>query len=194
MQERELSTTPSGRNGEWKTKHTLLGLPAELRNKIYYYALTKLENDNFGNNHIEINPSSHKEPGLLRVCSQTRNEASPIYFNQFIWLIVEDTALPLAKSHWFWKKVDLEHRHIIFEGRCDWTKLRIWFKMCHGGEFMLPGFYGGDAAWETIQEAFCIAIDTRESSWESAELVLRSFKRGVDLVSQGGYALSGDWD
>lgn len=172
-----------------EAKLSLLDLPAELRNEIYHYALT-----NFDDDHFEIYRGYHKEPAILRVCSQIRNEASPIYFNQSIWLIVENSGLPLVKSHWFWNKVDLDHRHIIFEGQCDWTRLRWWFKMCHEGVFRLPGFYGGDFPWETVQEASCIAIDMREYSWRNTELVLRSFQRGVELTSRGGYWLPGDWD
>ncbi|EME44942.1 hypothetical protein DOTSEDRAFT_23045 [Dothistroma septosporum NZE10] len=57
------------RNRRNKRAH-LLGLPGELRNKIYHFAL-------MSNPWIKVVATGPIQPPLLRVCRQTREEALP---------------------------------------------------------------------------------------------------------------------
>lgn len=52
----------------------LLGLPGELRNRIYRAALLE--------DHIDVTNASFTEPGLLRTCKLIRHEAGPIFYTE----------------------------------------------------------------------------------------------------------------
>ncbi|EMC98624.1 hypothetical protein BAUCODRAFT_50523, partial [Baudoinia panamericana UAMH 10762] len=54
----------------------LLGLPAELRNLIYTYALVESKT-----RHINVHETGHTEPPLLLACRQIREEAAPIFYS-----------------------------------------------------------------------------------------------------------------
>ena len=70
----------------------LLGLPAELRNKIYHLVLPDALTTN---NQILWRDAIKEQPGFLQVCTKFRNEALPIYY-AMITPLVETHAEAIA--------------------------------------------------------------------------------------------------
>ena len=69
-----------------QSQSRLLQLPAELRNQIWEYAVVNAEHIvvKFTGRYVDIRKP---QPGILRICRQTRKEASPFFFQQHRFIV-----------------------------------------------------------------------------------------------------------
>ena len=103
----------------------LLDLPAELRNRIYEHALAT--GPTHGRQDLPISEGRHNEPGLLRACRQTRQEATPIFYHRWeaFNLFVTDGRFEPQLQHWVWTKVDPDKLRVDYHGQLDWEDLTV---------------------------------------------------------------------
>ena len=90
----------------------LLGLPAELRNRIYRYALV-------GQAPVDVGAKKTlDEPALLAVCKQIRNEALAIYYHESRFHVCAPFTISYDSTKWLvstaWlRALDTERLHLI---------------------------------------------------------------------------------
>lgn len=115
-----------------RSSNSLLGLPAELRNRIYRFALIKPKT-------IDIDQSKWPthQPALLKTCKQIRREALGVFYfeNKFCariydWdPVVKDRFSRLMVAY-NTKCPQLSHS---FKGSPNWTNLLEWLRAVHEG-------------------------------------------------------------
>ena len=134
LNEGKLSDTDSN---EWvevsntSATSTLLSIPAEIRNKTHRFAAVS--------NQIIVPPNCQptKEPGWLRTCRQTRQEAVGIYYqeNQFVFRIDNFNAGACLK----WTEQSKLHLHAstgyVVSHSTNWANLVKWLKAFWGRKF-----------------------------------------------------------
>lgn len=114
----------------------LMGLPAELRNKIFELALLDQES-------INVSASGYERPGLLTTCKQIAHETTGMLYSgrTFHFHIQEFDTKPL---HAFLRTTMSEARfphlnsiHISITSSLspDWFNLLQWLEGCHNGSF-----------------------------------------------------------
>jgi hypothetical protein len=100
----------------------LLELPAEMRNKIYRYAL-------INENCTTLTDSNCNQPALLRTCRQIRTEASILFYSQNKFQL--DVSQPLHArglphvQYWLWTMPDRDEFNIIVEGNIEWYLFNV---------------------------------------------------------------------
>jgi hypothetical protein len=170
-----------------------LDLPAELRNRIYDYALA---GPTHGRQDIPVSEGRCSEPGILRACRQTRQEATPIFYHRWevFYLIVTDGKFEPQLQHWVWTKVDSDKLRVDYHGQLEWDDLMVWFSLCHQGIIEVKKFCDGTYENETVEKAFKMAAAMKTASWAVTEQVLTLFKEGAEDASQAGFDLSTHWN
>lgn len=166
-------------------KPSLLGLPAELRNEIYRYALVEGE--------ITIGLAGLVQPGILRTCQQMRCEASGIYYqeNNFTITIINLRSLVPAR-HWLINAGLDEHRILELRGGLNWSNLNAWLRDYHEADRYLKVLWNGDDGWaqyKAVGNAFEIVDLMLDLPWSRVEAVLEKFREGLRATSYG----SGGW-
>ena len=153
----------------------LLGLPGELRNRIYRYVLVSDET-------IHIDPDCFQQPALLRTCTQVRNETSSIYYkeNDFEFEVLEFNISALmswwqhGRSHYQVAPPPASYCEIDEIGtRAD---LLSWLRRAHRGD--VPFFVAGErSVWwmKNIAHFFkTVRILGDETPWEKVVKVLEN--------------------
>ncbi|KAK5168810.1 uncharacterized protein LTR77_006119 [Saxophila tyrrhenica] len=85
-----------------RKRASLLGLPAELRNVIYFMVLN---NNTGGYLDLSIDASNHQQPAILRTSRQIREEAIKIWYGNSFVLYTDRFKLepqPEGPEHWIW--------------------------------------------------------------------------------------------
>lgn len=160
----------------------MLGLPAELRNHIYNFALTQAHE-------IKVCENRHNtEPGLLRTCRQIRKESSSIFRkdNEFN-LAIFDFKLAPQPNHWIWSTTLDE---FSFYGADSWENAKAWLKAYHAGEGPNMAREVSDSSDDSVKvliEAFNLVEALDGVSWDVVEPALEAFKKAVD-------AKKGSWN
>ncbi|KAF2167340.1 hypothetical protein M409DRAFT_53947 [Zasmidium cellare ATCC 36951] len=118
----------------------LLGFPAEIRNRIYEYALIE-------HNNINVPPTGMAQPGVLRACRSIRSEATKLYYanNKFNLAIQDYNG---AAYVGFYKTIQLydssdtlaSNIEMVFSGGPNWQNLLRWFEAAHAREIWSPLF------------------------------------------------------
>ena len=163
----------------------LLTLPAELRNKIYDYAL--VEPDKI------IVDEDLKLPGLLFTCRQTLQESLGIYYGNAFFLKIKDCNMRLLTAFHKHKgnlagiaNVDLPPFLIWMRKQgVDWANLEDW---CHSvwkrDLLASTGHWRTDNDHKVIIAAHQIALNS--GSWESC-------KKQLDALRMVAGALNPKW-
>ncbi|KAK4613801.1 hypothetical protein CLAFUW4_09494 [Fulvia fulva] len=157
---------------------TLLGLPGELRNRIYRLAL-------FEENRIKIDATNHTLPPLLRTCRQIRNEATSIHLKENRFGIVIHNLYPQApvasSGHWYVKT----KYTVSWSGVANWENLKAWMKLRYNHELcgakasnspvnlVLSGAAGGASKMVKLMRA-------KGLTWDDIEPMLEEYKLGVE--------------
>jgi hypothetical protein len=164
-----------------QTNSKLMGLPGELRNRIYRYAITE-ESTIVIDRHTW---ASH-QPALLKTCKQVRYEALPIFYaeNEISTCIrdwnpvVRDRLNQVLMSH----KIRTPNPHHNFRGRPNWDNLKAWLKAAFEGETTgISSCVGKNRTLErkTIGVMFLLVdLAKKESDW-AAVLRLLEAQRGL---------------
>ena len=157
---------------------TLLGIAPELRNRIYYAALTrpKLLDVN--------NPAFQKQPALLSVCRQIRTESIAIYYtdNNFDYECCKlegSKVLPFCELQ---KKYRVDHKVKLQTVFCehpsyfDYQNLWAWLEAYHKDE-QAPrppndSKVGKRRSKKFVLQAFDLIDLMRRSQWSTVRLTL----------------------
>ena len=173
-------------------KYHLLGLPAEVRNRIYRFAL--IENDV-----LELSATSPTPPGLLIVSKQIREETVAMYYteNRFILVIVDFDGEAVTRPVEVYRKcftptgtgAQAKQQGIIgiyTAGVPNWRNLVGWCKAIHRGSMPVlkerPG--GGDRMNMSIAAIHKVVWGMRSRPWEEVEEVFEGFRKIMVLLDQ----------
>lgn len=168
-------------------------IPPEIRNSIWRNVLVSSDP-------IHVTKDQPHQPSLLRTCTQVREEASSIYFNenQFeLPMVGFDSTLGLkwctmAKPYLqksVAKVADLGRDRE--SGTETWADLKVWLQRAHAGEvprYVPDGRYtiGCD---ENAEELFDAMDELRDKSWAEAAQVLESCKDDIEEAEGVQYPL-----
>lgn len=129
---------------------------------------------------IDVRPGQDYEPrpGLLRVCRQTRAEASSIYYNQTKFdLFVPYMAGPPPAAHWLISKVPPQNVALMIH-RASWRALKGWLRRYYEGESM--GLMAEDGSYLRSHAKFFEIVEImRDSPWETASAVLEATTKAM---------------
>lgn len=184
-------------NNELPPKASLLGIPGEIRNRIYREVLLEeytiqigFMSFSFGyggRRHRETrDKGTSLEPGLLRSCMTIRREARPIFFNEnrfHIELYQAKMDPPLA--HWFWQHVPRSQRKVTHEEQTSWECFKPWLKAHWAGqlaEHVQEDF--AELIWEVtdnrvVWNMFKVVEELQDLRWEKVEKVLDLYAESV---------------
>lgn len=182
-------TQPATAEQDPPPQASLLGLPPELRNRIYREVLVKEElaiplvcGESFPEAIVQENVI---EPGLLRCCKKIRAEARPIFLsdeNEFHTWIGKGKLEPQL-GHWFWAT---QNRWIrVTEFDITWTNLEAWLDAYQEGRLDEEVFRevfdqrGGPAVLKVCMNAFNIV---RHLDGVEREVVLDVLEEFADTV------------
>ncbi|KAK4500662.1 hypothetical protein PRZ48_008851 [Zasmidium cellare] len=178
------------KNPKYKKLH-LLTLPAEVRNHIYEEVL--VESDN-----INVPATGMKQPALLRVCGQIRDEVTQMYYGQNIFTLnVQDyDGTAFAPFHkimmrvFATENVNTENTadttaekvapklEVVLHGGPSWANLSRWLHAVHAGEMWPIDVHGWDMVsvsneWMGVLTIFRTLMDAMlHLPWAEVERVL----------------------
>lgn len=168
-------------NNDRPPKVSLLGMPGEIRNRIYRLSL--------------IEPSlifvkskrSAVEPGLLRTCRILRKEATPIFHHENIFRTwVRKCRIAGKRYHWLWKLqgVPCERIGLVYEGKPSWSALKAWARIYRRNKMkgMSKNVTGQSRALRICCQAFEIADLMGHAPWKSVDDALEALKKAVDTA------------
>ncbi|KAF7190922.1 hypothetical protein HII31_08081 [Pseudocercospora fuligena] len=160
---------------------SLLGLPAELLNRIYREVLV----ENFKIPILEMNKPQY--PGLITVCRKTYQESRLIYLeeNTFeIYCFDYKVPMPLNTSkHWILHSKAT--RFVVYQGSLNWTNLMTWVKLWYEDKALRapePILQGGRLMPRLAARVFSIAEAMGQVDWDTMERVLEEVKMGFEDV------------
>lgn len=190
---------------------SLLTMPAEIRNRIYAYALAvpvilpddKLSDSDHAD--MDVLDFKGKHPALLRACRQTRREAISLYYENEFLLILEDFDstraiewIELAAKYvdrkrlcvqWDWKSLGYEGEegtgtNILELLRYAHADRMPPFNPCTmwQSEHWNPSRYDID---EHLERLFGIARDLSAVPWETVRSVLERYAEGTAIGNLG---------
>ena len=169
------------------TKPTLLGIAPELRNRIYYAALTH-------HNPLDItHVACRKEPALLSVCRQIRNESIGIYYtdNSFIFECCKldfRKLLPFCEHQQRYhaeRKLKVQvsmYRHAKIYDFCYFDRaeyVRAWLERYHKYPENTPRPCEKPKSDKHIVEAFDVIDTMRDRAWSAVEEKLSHIFRNI---------------
>lgn len=163
---------------------SLLGLPEKIQQQIYRHVLVE-------HGPVQISPSNHQQPGLVRTCQQLRMESLWIFEsgNTFSVDVVDSQpVLPTNfATHW-------AHQVLFglnFSGKPRWNGMKNWLKAFHEGR--APGlcYQSSDQSkeWIICEKAFQLAKTFRtiipDITFEEMEPMLEVWKEILSLQQVG---------
>lgn len=196
MRNTDWSQTFVNQNHETTTERHLLSLPPELRNRIYRYAVLEHED-------ICLSASGPQQPALLRVCTQTRQEAINIYYTENCFrLSVQDydgEALSQFCTNWqayFTPPADyvfetymLGIRGIVHTGKPSWPNLLRWLKACReaGAPRYCHGSETDSNESKMVSAAFSVMDAMGDAPWTDVEKAIE-FVRVALILENDAWA------
>lgn len=170
------------------TKPTFLGIAPELRSRIYYAALTQPEL-------IDISTSAaRRQPALLSVCRQIRNEAIGIYYtdNSFSFECCKvdwRKAFPFCDLQ---REYHVEHKLKLQVNMCGhrshMESLHTWLKRYHQFPEKTPRPTEGgkqELGNNSVLEAFDVVDKMRNKMWSAVEKELECTLHTIAYVQRG---------
>ncbi|KAF2167339.1 hypothetical protein M409DRAFT_22149 [Zasmidium cellare ATCC 36951] len=136
-----------------KKKNHLLGLPAELRNAIYGYALVKQEP-------VKVYARTTQQPALLQVSRQMRDEASSIYYqdNEFELVVMDYNGAAFAPFYSIIKRREYKVTQAVSSHRPDWKNLVAWMSAAyHDRAWGVEQNVAGGCAYPTMPRDYLAA-------------------------------------
>lgn len=167
---------------------SLLGIAPELRNRIYEYALISRESINV------FKVYNCKQPDLLKVCRQIRNEAISVYYtdNTFHFEACKMSGAEIVPFCRLQKKYATHRQAKLTTYMCDHrdyydeNNLRAWLKAYHAEPKLVPSLpqdaeYYRRNSKNFVVRMFGIAKSMHKKPWRKVERVLESFFNVVDM-------------
>jgi hypothetical protein len=167
-------------------------MPAEIRNQIYEEALlggdmAKYAVLCFPGDNLLIDKTNHKEPALLHVCRQVRDEAQPYYReNLRMWIMIKRLKLAPQPEHWIWKVLEIED--VVDRSPCKWDfdNLMEWARLYHEGRMSVYPtdeleYAGTDPCvrlcYDFVATFFTVVEDLKAVSWDVAKKALEPWRK-----------------
>ncbi|KXT13886.1 hypothetical protein AC579_2644 [Pseudocercospora musae] len=158
---------------------SLLGLPAELLNRIYREVLVC----NFKISILAVNKPQY--PSLITTCRKTYRESRLIYLeeNKFS-LYSYDYKMPMPRqptSHWIWHSEAT--RFVVYQGSLNWTNLMAWVKLWYEDRALRAlesSLQGGRLMPKLASRVFSIVEAMEDVEWITVERVLEEVKMGLE--------------
>ncbi|KAK3722638.1 hypothetical protein LTR37_002208 [Vermiconidia calcicola] len=158
---------------------SLLGLPGELRNRIYRDALLTDDSD------VIVDATGVPEPALLLTCKQIRAEGGQIYYSErafSIHISDYDTAVAVkwTRRHRLIRedyKIDAKCR-VVNTGYPHWVNLVSWLERLFNEEVFLRAFFpsqapaGTSTGLLTIGAMFASVQAMRGQPWSRVKTLL----------------------
>ena len=163
----------------------LLSLPAEIRNRIYNYALVE------GRIEIQSHSEPPPQPALLQVNRQIRSEARQMYYreNNFVWFINDYDCGTFIR--WSQSSERRKHANHIWKmgGLCVWENVLQWLEAIYYNRVDGPAWHGeervGDsAAVVHLMEAVRSMGWDQGLSWMEVKANLQHMRRALAAISQ----------
>ncbi|KAK5117155.1 hypothetical protein LTR85_008923 [Meristemomyces frigidus] len=157
---------------------TLMGLPPELRNHIYRFALVDETGD------LRVDAGHRLQPGLLRTCRQIREEATNIFFLENTFRINSiGLAPPVPERHWLTTRKSTRTVTIALPGPWDWANLKGWLRRCHqtGGYFNLRRDGTASKRIQVAAQTLCIMEALKVVPCDAVDKMLEEYKIGTGL-------------
>ncbi|KAF2173479.1 hypothetical protein M409DRAFT_15760 [Zasmidium cellare ATCC 36951] len=158
---------------------SLLGIPGELRNIIYRYALLQ-------DTMIKVSPATPSQPSLLWTTRQIRTEALPIFLAENTFKVdawdMELTIPSNYTAHWL-SKIAYKNFFITMRGKKDWGNLKGWLGRYARHE--VPGLAAGQPTSEAeiLAQAFeLVYCLLPHCGFEEMEGAIRAWIRSVELA------------
>ena len=153
----------------------LLELPAEMRNRIYQYAL--IDSDC-----VTLTHENCTQPALLRTCRQTRTEASGIFYSANKFQLeacspLRTRGLPQVQ-HWLWTIPGREEFDVKVKCIVEWEPFMCWLQLIHRGAIHVKRVYAGYQSLDRLlKEALSIARDYKGLPWSVTAYQLQDFRQ-----------------
>jgi hypothetical protein len=156
---------------------SLLGLPGELRNRIWRFAL--LEDGD-----ITIDVNHHQAPALLRTSRQCRQETAEIFYqeNAFLHCIVDLKSEP-QPNHWVWALPSKGH-FFVYNGGRSWTNFTDWLHLYHAKVIStIPARPNDpqDVFAAILGEVANIVIKAEKLPWANVVGILESLRKVMEI-------------
>lgn len=162
----------------------LLGLPAEIRIQIYWYATVAFK----GYVEISVRPPRGGPPGLLATCRQIREEASKLYYGQNYFLFsvakVNPDDLPRLSSQTLGMMAN--NFDICIVRGFNRKNIMEWLMRIHKGgverlyyELQYEDSYCGDEFRELFNTACRLAHDMQDQEWSRLQGHLNGMVSGL---------------
>lgn len=190
--------TKAANSTDSPSRTSLLGLPGEIRNKIYRHALVVHDTSHQpGSDLLDPIP---EQPALLRTCEQIRSEAASIYYaeNQFCLFLDDFIDTPaIAWIEHASRYVDRQQLQVQWDWGIwgvrhgDWPNLLQMLRHAHEGR--LPPFEAS-AMWSEstghgtdkhLERLFAITPGLAEVPWTNVEQVLQHYAEGTEIGIPG---------
>lgn len=159
---------------------SLLGLPAELLNRIYRSVLV----ENFKIAILEMNKPQY--PSLITTCRKTYQESRLIYLeeNTFeIYCFDYKVPMPLnTSSHWILHPT--ANRFLVYSGSMNWKNLKEWVKLWHEGRVTsAPKWSQSDRLMPKFgTRVFRVAEAVGKVEWSVMERVIEEVRMSLEDV------------
>ncbi|EME81185.1 uncharacterized protein MYCFIDRAFT_197978 [Pseudocercospora fijiensis CIRAD86] len=161
---------------------SLLGLPAELLNRIYRDVLV----EDFKIAIIETNKPQY--PGLVAVCRKTYMESRLIFLEENTFSVYcYDLKNPLPRqptSHWICHPTAT--RFGVYEGSLNWRNLMEWVKLWHEGKAMRapkPSLLSGGRLMPKLASGSFSTVEAMgKVEWSTMERVLEGVRMALEDV------------
>lgn len=158
---RDIDTSPK--------RASLLGLPRELRDMIYFKAVLQDEAEE-----IKISIARFQQPGICRVNKQLRRETLGLWYDDTHFVLrIRNLKFGPHAGHWVWTK----DPSMSPEGVNDWENFKEWLRK-YFGDRRTPRFqiYTSEQL-SVLSGAFDIVKTLAEAGteWETVDKVLDSF-------------------
>ncbi|KAI5363676.1 hypothetical protein Slin15195_G093290 [Septoria linicola] len=170
----------------------LFALPDELRNQIYRLVLVQARS-------VRLKPDDNSEPGLLRTCRKTRQEATRIHREENRFRVVsmhlDSTILCRNPSHWAYDIIMIQ-----ILGGYNWPNFKTWLKEDMEGRVYTPGLKAtdnthrpGEMQPRIIRQAFQVVQMLREmdgyATFEDVLPMLETWLKAAELRDQIKFVL-----
>jgi hypothetical protein len=179
----------------------LFKLPRELRDYIYEYSFYSLYTPS-GNGDQSIKVTKDEgipEPALLLTCKIIREEAIPLLYGQYRFVLVIESHDPAVMLLWNAKLVHLQRDYNLVAavqgasraGPRSWANLKRTLQLAHSGHHLCAamgerGAYNWSAEEEFLEGMFNVARSMYYEEWELVEDTLQ-------MLRQGLVAMNRDW-
>ncbi|KAK4623594.1 hypothetical protein CLAFUW4_05285 [Fulvia fulva] len=178
-----LATAHNERDRRSKPTH-LLGLPGELRNKIYSLALVS-ESD------ITVTATGPSQPPLIRTCHQIREEALSVYYtdNSFTLRVQDHNGVALEhfsllrRQYFDGTRGDrLSKTTVQRVGKRSWKNLLAWLEAAHSRGMDIPVLPPSSTALQSREKVLLYSLaDTagvqlRQAPWDTVKVVLKGMR------------------